>query len=174
MTAALLRWYVTITEPSRDRFAANWLMRDGVTTFVAECKETVIQRGTKYVRRALMFPRYIFTHLLDDDTQFGPVNRTPGVHKMLSNEGFPVALPDAIVEELRARMAAEDGAISLDRPFFFHEELRIKATGEDDKLSGLTGLYLHTARDRVALLMQWCGGSRITSVPSSSVERVTA
>lgn len=162
-----MNWFIATTQPVRERIAALFLIKDGYTVFLPECEEEVVSEryGVKYVRRSLMFPRYLFLNIDADDC--GPVCRTPGVVNILAMDGQPKAIDPKIVEELLGREKAGGGVVKLDTPFSFHEPLTMLS----GPFEGRKGNYLWKAGNRVAMLMAIFGGSRVIHAELSQVAR---
>lgn len=162
-----MNWYIALTQPVRERIAALFLIKDGRKVFLPECEEEVVSErfGTKYVRRALLFPRYIFLNIAEGEC--GPVCRTPGITNILSMDGLPKAIDPEIVDELLGRAKAGGGVVKLDTPFSFSEPLTLLS----GPFEGRKGNYLWKSGNRVAMLMAIFGGSRVIHAELAQVSR---
>lgn len=162
-----MNWYIALTQPVRERIAALFLIKDGREVFLPECEEEVTSEryGIKYVRRALLFPRYLFLNIDPDDC--GPVCRTPGITNILSMDGAPKPIDVEIISELLGRAKEGGGVVKLDTPFSFNEPLTLLSGPFETR----TGNFLWKSGNRVAMLMAIFGGSRVIHAELSQVSR---
>lgn len=163
-------WYVAMTVPVHERYAASLLIRERIETFLPECIERYhdVRSGKPYQRRELMFPGYLFAAIDVATPEIGTLCRTPGIAMILRDQGQPKALKGDIIVELKDRVARDGGAVRLDRPFKFQEQLRIT---DDGPLSGRVGGFLWQRGDRIALLMLAFKRSTVVEIASSRVQR---
>jgi transcription elongation factor/antiterminator RfaH len=104
----LERWYVVHTQPhAEDRTIAN-LARQSFATFCPRTRKTVRHARKTTHMLAPLFPNYVFVRLNVRRDRWRGVNGTRGVVRIISQGDTPIAVPNGVVEALKARMEAED------------------------------------------------------------------
>jgi transcriptional antiterminator RfaH len=113
-----------------------------------------------------LFPGYLFVHLDPDLCRWRSINGTIGVREILSNGDAPLAVPDRIIDEIRAR-EDETGAVKLVAPSFARGQVVRLLEGP---LADLNGLF-EEMRDenRVVLLVSLLGRKVRMQVPAAAV-----
>lgn len=111
-------WYVLETYPQCEKDVADELIARRFGIFVPEIEETIVRRGRKVDRKALMFTRYIFVFTWLTDHNYSLLTSTEGVFRFISNDDKPVVVSDRAIDILRM---VENGK----RPFtvIFDDEL---------------------------------------------------
>jgi transcriptional antiterminator RfaH len=108
-------WCVVHTRPNSEARAEINLRRQGFDTYLP-----CYQRQRRHARRREnvvrpLFPRYLFVLLDFARDQWRPVQSTFGVSTLVLVGDKPVAMPDEVVEEIRAREGL-DGYVVLGLP----------------------------------------------------------
>jgi len=106
------RWYVIYTHAhGEDKALAN-LKHQGFEVFRPRYRKT--RRHARKVETVLrpMFPRYMFVELDLERDQWRSINGTFGVGCIFCQGDVPLAVPEGIVEGIRAR-EDEKGAVDL-------------------------------------------------------------
>jgi transcriptional antiterminator RfaH len=122
-------------------------------------------RRTDIVRLPL-FPGYLFLHMDLSNSRWHSVNSTVGVHSLLCHGRMPAAVPEGVVEELRARETG-DGLVPLRSLVVLEqgETLRIVEGPLNDRV----GIYEKmTGGERVVLLLRLLGREVRVVVPLSA------
>lgn len=149
------RWYAVYTKPGGERLAEGHLLRQG---FEAYLPRLAMKR--RHARRVTsvtvpLFPRYLFVALDIDAAPWRSVNGTIGVVRLVAFGDRPAAVPDDVIDEIRAR-EREDGVVDLQalRPFEPGEAVDIV----DGPFRDRTGIFqCRTASDRVVVLLNLLG-----------------
>jgi transcription antitermination factor NusG len=95
-------WYVIETYPQCEHGVAHELVARRFGIFLPEIEETVVRRGRKFDRKALMFTRYIFVFTWLNDQNYSLIKNTKDVFRFASAEGkAPLVVTDAEIDLLR-------------------------------------------------------------------------
>lgn len=95
-------WYVVETYAQCERKVADELITRRFGIFVPEIEETIVRRGRKVDRKALMFTRYIFVFTWLTDRNYSLITSIEGVFRFVSvNDGIPVIVKHADIDVLR-------------------------------------------------------------------------
>ena len=94
-------WYVAKTKPRLEQQTATALVPLGIETYLPRIKPS--RRGYLSARSELLFPGYLFVQL-DLSTDWRRARFAKGISYFLGAEGAPTAVPDALVEEIRAQV----------------------------------------------------------------------
>lgn len=96
------RWFVVRTKPSSERVAEINLQRQGFRSYCP-----YIAAAKSNVRRAPLFPRYLFVELDLEAALWRSVNGTFGVMNLVQFGPKPSAVPVGVVEDIMSRENAE-------------------------------------------------------------------
>lgn len=110
-------WFVAHTRPNAEDQAEHHLRRQGFAVYLPRYRKTRRHaRRTELVVRPL-FPRYLFVGV-EQNSPWRSIRSTIGVSHLVTQGEMPLAVPEAVVMELRAR---EDsgGMIALGRQVAF-------------------------------------------------------
>ena len=96
------KWYVIEVYPNAERRVAEELMARRFGIFIPESDETVVYRGRKVERVALMFPGYIFVFVWDVFKHLSRIETISGVMRVLMTvDCTPLVLTDQQIDEIR-------------------------------------------------------------------------
>jgi len=95
-------WHVAVTEPARERTAAAHLVGHRFGIYLPEAVETTISRGRKITAARPLLPGYLFVFTWGIAQHWRRIWATPGIVGILVNDGRPVVVPDAAIDEVRA------------------------------------------------------------------------
>ncbi len=145
-----LRWYLVRTKPREDRRAVEHLRNQSFDAFAPTCVN--LRTGRIALRRILepLFPGYAFVRLSASHDDWSVLRSTRGVRGLVQFGTHTPAVPDEVVERLRAA----DGS-ALEGPWVHLREgdsIRVVA----GPLRGLEGVF--TERDgeaRAFVLLQY-------------------
>lgn len=166
-------WYAIYCKPRQDARAVLHLLNQGFEAFrpLARLRQRRAH-GLQY-RVESLFPRYVFIRLADAGQSWAPLRSTRGVSGLVRIGGDRAAtVPEALIENLRARMA-NDGWIDLDsaRPFQPREPVVVV----DGAFAGLDAVFeCESGTDRVIVLLNLLGASRRVALPKQAVARAGA
>jgi len=160
------RWYVARTKARSETRAGVSLRRQGFEVYLPQ-----YGRRRRHARRtdvvpSPLFPGYLFLRMDLSTSRWHSVNGTSGVRSLICHGRRPAAVPEGVVEELRARETA-DGLVPL-------RSLVVLETGErlrivDGPLHDCVGIYEKmTGGERVVLLLRLLGREVRVAVPLSA------
>lgn len=166
MTLEHPRWFVVQAQPNAEHKAVFHLNRQGFTTYLPR-----YLKRRRHARRvdtvaAPLFPRYLFVSIDMGVQRWRSIFSTVGVSRIVCNGEMPTAVPDHVIESLRAR--EHDGLVKLDlRPSFrIGDKVRLL----DGAFADCLGLYEGLKDgDRVALLLDLLGRKVRVTVDTDSV-----
>lgn len=112
-----LSWYAVYTQAGKERLAAQHLRNQGFEVYLPEYQKLRRHAGRTDVVATALFPRYLFAGLDIDHQRWRSVNGTRGVVGLVMFGDKPIAVPTAVIDEIRSR---EDGTgyVRLNGPAF--------------------------------------------------------
>ena len=164
------RWYVVHTQPLNEIRAELNLRRQGFATYLPRYQRTRRHaRKTETVTRPL-FPRYIFVGLDLARDRWRAIQSTFGVSNLVFAGETPLAMPDGVVDEIRARESG-DGFVALGLPAGIGPGSRVRLI--DGIFADSKGVLERIADDRrVAILLELLGREVRVFVPAASIGTV--
>ena len=163
----LQSWFAVMTKPRAEAEAQMFLTRQGFETLFARTRRSVRAASGMVVRTESLFPRYVFIHSDPSSQSLEPVRSTRGVTTIVRFGGEPARVPDAVIQQIRARIDVDDGFVKLAPP-----ELLIgtKVRINEGPFSGLDAIFAaRQGEDRVCLLLSMLGSEREIVVPRSAL-----
>lgn len=163
------RWIVAITQPKREQWAAENVIRQGYEVYhprFVTSQDIEGRKKLKMWKTQSLFPGYLFVH-------------TPGIWRFLIGtfgvmgvvmlaSDTPAVLPDQVMVDLRARQGL-DGAITLPKRFAHGQSVRV--TG--GAFQGLSGIWDGSTRqERECVLLDVLGGKTRVLVAKEFLEAV--
>jgi transcriptional antiterminator RfaH len=148
--APLQSWYVAKTKPHREHTTAAILAQRDVEVYLPSI--TFRRRDT--LRTALhepLFPGYLFARLDLNADDWLATRSAPGIAYFLGGDGAPTALPDGLIEGIRARV--ERSRSNWQRPAFEAGERVVLERGPFAGLDAIFDDWL-SARGRVRVLLE--------------------
>jgi transcriptional antiterminator RfaH len=149
------RWYVVQTQVNSETKAAFNLRRQGFDTYLPRCLKRRRHARKVEITAKPLFPRYLFVSIDRSAQRWRSIQSTFGVARLVSQGDEPAAVPEGVVNAIKAR-EDENGYITLDvlPPF---------APG--DKVRVLAGAFINSAglfdsgadQHRVAILLDMLG-----------------
>ncbi len=97
-----MRWYVVHTRPRQEERALENLTRQGYSAWMPWLEVEKFRRGKITKVLEPMFSRYIFIQLDHVNSNWGPIRSTLGVSKLVTFGNQAAAVPDELIEFLRA------------------------------------------------------------------------
>jgi transcription antitermination factor NusG len=158
------RWYVVMTQPNKEHFAAENLAAQGFRSFVPRQSVTYKHARRVSTRLAPVFPQYLFVILDPDAHRWRAVNGTFGVRRLINDGDRPAPVRAGVVETLAASCDASGVLI-----------FRTSSLKAGDRIKHVSGLFaglLGTlqgldASGRVRLLLEIMSG-RVTGTADAS------
>ena len=141
------RWYLVFTKPKEEEKAKKNLENQGFESFMP--KISVIKKGEKISSKVeLMFPRYIFTKLKKEDSNWIKINSTYGVNKVVAYGGMPAFIPESLINELKIK-CGERGILEQKKIFTNYNK--------GDRISIKDGIF----KGKDAILLSFKGKDRV-------------
>jgi transcriptional antiterminator RfaH len=162
-----VRWYVVHTQPQGEDRADVNLRRQGFVTYLPRyLRSRRHARRTETVARPL-FPRYLFVALDVARDRWRAVQSTFGVSNLVVVGNDPLALPDGVVDEIRAR-EGEQGFVKLGLPAGVQPGSPVRLI--DGVFAEYRGVLERLADDRrVTVLLNLLGREVRVFVPAASI-----
>ena len=163
----MINWYVVYTRHGAEKLAEGHIAYQGFETYLPLCRRTIRHaRRVAYVSKPL-FPRYLFVAIDVSKQRWRTINGTFGVNCLVSMGNKPQALPNGVVDELKAREAGQGLIeISQDIPFKTGETVRLTGGALTDQV----GLFQKLGeRDRVSVLLDMLGRKLEVQVPLQAI-----
>jgi transcriptional antiterminator RfaH len=162
------RWYLIHTKPSAETVAQSNLDRQGYEVYLPRIVLAARRNGQWQDRIGALFPRYLFLHLNEGWQALSPVHSTKGVASVVRFGSRYTIVPDAVIQDLRAREDAVTGLHRLNRGSRMSPGAKVKVgMGPFD---GLEGVFRREAgEDRVVVLLQVLGHDVSVCIPVDSI-----
>lgn len=144
----ILEWFVVRTKPHKELLANNELRLRAVEVFLPLLKAPLPVYGRMAWVRTPLFPCYLFARFQSIATF--RIRNTRGVREIVSSDNEPAAVPESIIENLKARCV--DGVVELP-PERFRPNDPVKVNvGTFHGWDAIFERYL-SADERVAILL---------------------
>ncbi len=161
------RWYLVYCKPRQEVVARRNLERQGYTTYVPLLRQTRRRKGRSTSVVAPMFPRYLFILLNHETDNWGPIRSTIGVVSVVRFGQTPAAVPNQLIEVLRAQ--ADGDGVQIWSPEEYQRGMKVRIT--DGGFAGYEGIFMaRSGRDRVTVLLQVLGRHTRASVDLGAIE----
>ena len=162
------RWYVVLSQPRKELYAARHLRNQGFRTFLPLVSRRVRHaRKTQTVERPF-FPRYMFVRLDTSVDRWRPVRSTFGVSALIMDGNRPKPAPIGVVEALHEAFAPR-GETDYRERLKVGERVRFLAGPFAETLGTLVEL---DDDGRVGVLMEMLGAERIVSASHDALMAV--
>jgi transcriptional antiterminator RfaH len=153
------RWYLIHSKPGAEAEAQLHLQRQQYQTYLPRLVQRLRRRGRVRLQVGPLFPRYLFLRLDEGRQCLTPVRSTCGVASVVRFGAQFATVPDAIVDELRAREDPDSGLHSLCLPGRLERGTQVRIDG--GAFSGLEGVFERAeGADRVVVLLTLLGEQR--------------
>jgi transcriptional antiterminator RfaH len=151
------QWYVLYSKPQKEECARFHLSSKGLEVFFPQL--LFPQSAKKRKRLVPLFPNYLFVRLTLFSEEFSYAKWSPGVSRIVSFNGVPASVDDAIMDFLM-KQVNRDGIIEARPSLKSGQEVGITGGPFD----GLVGIIQEppNARGRVKVLVQLL--NRLTKV----------
>lgn len=150
----MTHWYVARTRTGSEMRALWHLNNQGYSAYLPRYRKKIRHARRVEISLRPLFPGYIFV-LVDEDTpHWRPINSTVGVIELVSANGRPQAVPDSIIDNIRAR-EDQDGVVTMMSSDLHKGD---EVLFHDGILSDARGLLSEVSDDqRVVVLMKLMG-----------------
>lgn len=162
-----MTWYVVQTQPHSERKAALQLQRQDFTVYLPQYLKRWRHARRTELRPAPLFPRYLFIAMDIAHARWRAIRSTVGVSALVCNGERPAAVPEGVVEDIRARADAS-GLVPLQMvaPYKKGDALTVV----DGGLAGACGFFeCFDDQDRVILLLDMLGRRMRVQLPVAMV-----
>ena len=160
------RWYLIQCRSREEARAQEHLERQGFECYRPLYERERVTRGRRVLSRTDLFPGYLFIHLDRDHDNWLPICSTRGVIHIVSFAGYPLPVPDQIVQQIRLRI--ENGQPR--EPYLQAGEHVVITEGS---FSGVEAVFLATdGQERVLLLLNILQTDQRLSFPIESVQKL--
>jgi transcriptional antiterminator RfaH len=165
-----LHWYVVHTQAQKESQAEINLRQQGFATYLPRyLRMRRHARKSTIVARPL-FPRYLFVGLDLARDRWRAIQSTFGVSNLIFAGEEPLAVPDGVVDQIRAR-ESNDGYVVLGLPAGVGPGSRVRLI--DGIFADAKGVLERIADDRrVAILLELLGREVRIFVPAASIGTV--
>ena len=162
-----MRWYVVQTHTHGEHKAALHLKRQKFDVYLPQYLKRWRHARKTEMRPAPLFPRYLFVSMDVGRARWRAIRSTIGVSSLICNGDQPAVLPDAVVDDIRAR-EDEKGLQPLQASLPFKKGDRLSVI--EGSLAGAQGFFecFHD-RDRVVLLLELLGRPMRLQVPANAL-----
>lgn len=161
-------WVVAQTKPQQERWAAENVARQGYRWYLPLTLERPKPGSHKGVRRACLFPRYLFVWT---EGRWHSLRNTYGVIGVIMNGQIPSIVPEKAVEEIRRR-EGQDGLIHLENAPLERFKVGAPIRVTDGVFSGYEGIFLDSSKERCRVLLEFLGRKASVFVSDDVLEAV--
>jgi transcriptional antiterminator RfaH len=164
----MLRWYLVRTKPNAEAIAVSNLGRQGYEVYFPRLLQSMPSRGRWRDRIVPLFPGYLFLRLDEGRQPLAPVRSTQGVTNAVRFGPNYAIVPDAVIEELRARASPETGMHRLCLRACLAPGARVRILA--GPFEGLEGVFEREAgSDRAIVLLSVLGQTASVGVAVGNV-----
>jgi transcriptional antiterminator RfaH len=145
------QWYLLQCKTQQQARSQMHLLNQGFQIYSPEHKVKRIVRGRPEIRVEALFPGYLFIQL-NELSDWRALSSTRGVNKVVSFNGRPYPVPDALIEGLQQRFIQQTNPeplfkagqkVLITEGCFKHIEAIVKAVTADDRIIVLLNI-LHS------------------------------
>jgi len=166
-TAAATRWYVAHTQPNGEARALANLLRQGFNAWLPRYRGRRRHAGRVDDVAKPLFPRYVFVAMDIAQQRWRAIHSTFGVSHLVCSGDRPAAVPEGVVEAIRAR-EDERGWIRLGTAATLLPGARVRVL--DGAFADQIGLFAAMSDDqRVDVLLDLLGRQVRVKLPVRSV-----
>lgn len=161
------RWYVAQTHSHAEAKAISHLRRQGFEVYLPQYRKTRRHARRLERVRAPLFPGYLFVAIDIARERWRAIRSTVGIRSLICDGEAPLAVPDGIVDDIRAR-EDRDGLVDIPAPPPFAPGETVRIT--DGPMRDQVGLFdCATDQDRVVVLLTLLGRQVRLPVPLAAV-----
>lgn len=158
-------WYTLHSKPGAERQLAAALQERGIETYVPEIKS---KTGQNSPCKKPLFPCYLFCRVDLEAVGLSRIQWTPGLRRVVAFGGKPAAMPQKVIDLLRARLDHMQAGGGLpNHPFEPGDTVRIVEGPFKDMLAIFEGPM--TSAERVQVLLDILGRASRMHVDASNL-----
>ena len=162
-------WYVIYSKPRQESEAEAQLQRQGYEVWLPRLERSRRHQGRWRDVVEPLFPRYLFAHLDLDNENVAPIRSTRGVTGFVRFGGYPVTVPDSVIEALRGCADPDSG---LHRLVSQKLERGEPISVIEGPFEGLQGVFqMEKGADRAVVLLEILGRVSAVTLAKSSLSR---
>src|SRR3990167_7609579 len=150
--------FIVVTKPREEQRARKNLERQGFRVFLPLC-------GDGKTSPKPLFPRYLF--IWPGNLNWGKIKNTFGVCYIIKNDNTPSEISEAVVTEIKSRMANGVVILESEPARHFDDGQKIKITA--GKYADLDGLFVRREKDRIVALISMMNRQMFVKVPEKNV-----
>jgi transcriptional antiterminator RfaH len=164
-----MRWYTVQTKPRAEHQVREALAGKGLTVYLPLIKVARVNPRARPI--VPLFPCYLFVHVDLEQVGQSAINWVPGVIRLVSFGSEAVAVPEAVIEHVKRRLAEveKSGEFGLG-PFRHGDHVRI-TTGPLRDLDAVFDKRL-SAKGRARVLIEFLGRLTATEVDVDALEKL--
>jgi transcriptional antiterminator RfaH len=164
----MAQWYVVQCKPQEERRALENLERQGFTCYLPVLAVEKLRHGSVKAVPEPLFPGYLFISLDELTGNWHPIRSTRGVIQLVRVREYPIPMPDAVIDSIRARLTSDMPRI----PYLKTGE-RVRIT--EGPFSELEAIFLaNDGQERVVLLLNILSQEQRLSFPVGAVRPAAA
>ena len=164
-----VHWYTVQTKPRAEAQAKEALLRNGVVVYLPLVKVARVNPRARPV--VPLFPGYLFAQANLDQVGQSAINWVPGVVRLVSFGSEPVAVPEAVIEHVRRRLAEVEKSGEFGLGLFKRGDRVRITTGPFRDLDAVFDQKL-TAKGRARVLVEFLGRLTATEVDLDLLEKL--
>lgn len=156
-------WYAVQTKPRAEDVARDNLARQGFRCLLPKLRRSARTPSGIRSRIESLFPRYLFIAADPTVHSLATIRSTRGCVGLVRFGGEAARVPMAVIENIRSRMAADDGIARLDAPDLVPgRPVRIV----DGAFAGIEGVFrCRDGAERVRVLLDVLGRATEVVLP---------
>lgn len=165
------RWYVVHCKPREDARAQAHLRNQGYAVFRPVTRVRRRRGGGMAWCTESLFPRYLFVRLDDVDECWAPIRSTRGVAGLVRWGDHVPAVPDPVIDGLRARCDEHDAIDPAAAGGDWRANERVRV--ESGPFAGFEAVFqARSGEERVIVLLEFMRRVQRVTVAEQAVRRV--
>ncbi len=161
------RWYAVYTQPRNEILASEHLARQDFDVFLPRYMKRRSHARRVDLVPAPLFPRYLFVAFDANEGNWSAIRSTRGVIDLVRNGRDPVAVSNAVIDEIQCRRD-EEGFVVLGKHLDLKRGARIRIdTGPFADYEAI--FESHRDDERVVALLSLLGRKVVVELPINSV-----
>jgi transcriptional antiterminator RfaH len=159
-----MTWYALQHKPAQGDRAVHNLQNQEVPCFYPKIEVEKIRAGKRTSKLEALFPGYLFINLEQTDPSWAGLRSTRGVLRVVSFNGKPAAVDDAVINHIREGLnsISEQGGLKPGQA----------VTLEDGPFTGLNAIFeCYDGEERAIVLIHFMQKQRRIAVPAGALHR---
>ena len=167
-TALERRWFAARSKPKQEELALVNLARQGFDAFLPRVRRPPSPKAKRSPKLALgpLFPGYVFVALDVGRERWRAVNSTLGILHLVRFGETPAALPEGLVERMRALSNAQ-GLVAPQNALVIGQTAKIVGGAFDGWIGQVQSVA--DSQQRVVLLVELMSRSTMLAVPRDNI-----